>query len=108
MGFIFNRPFIRQLLKNLNQNIDNYKLTRSVNRRVRSYVLKQCQHTFGKLLSPVSVRVFVSSGFSLILLSNLQQRLAVTVWHEGKPDTEAVALSNQKATLHLTFGKVTW
>lgn len=50
------------------------------------------------------MRVFVSSGFALILLgNNLQQRLAVTIWHEGKPDMEAVALSNQKATLHLTF-----
>ena len=50
------------------------------------------------------MQVFVSSDFSLILLSNnLQQRLAVIIWHEWRPDTEAVTLSNQKAALHLTF-----
>lgn len=27
----------------------------------------------------------------------------MTVWHKWKPDTEAVALSIQKAALHLTF-----
>lgn len=49
------------------------------------------------------MQIFVSSGSSLILLSNnLQQRLAGTIWHEWRPDTEAMALSNQKAALHLT------